>query len=267
MVAVEANHDTGSKTFLGVTLPAKQLAEQDLSEALGIILYHPNVAPFVSRQLIQHLVTSNPSPAYVERVATAFKESGGDMMNVISAILLDSEARAGDSAEPTAGFGHLREPVLYINGLLRGLGASVTATSSLASQSNALGQNVYYPPSVFSYFSPQYRFDTGSGATLTSVNAPEIQLLSGATAILRTSFVNTLIFGSIGGVTVDLTRYESLTSSQMVAALDVALLGGRLSSQATASIVTAVNAQTSAKAKAQTAAYLVATSSQYQVER
>jgi uncharacterized protein (DUF1800 family) len=267
MVAVESNHDTGAKSFLGVTLPANQTAEQDLDGALNAILNHPNVAPFVSRQLIQHLVTSDPSSAYVERVATAFQQSGGDMKTVISAILLDPEARAGDNAAPAPGFGHLSEPVLYINALLRGLGATVAATNSLASQASTLGQNVYYPPTVFNYFSPQYSFNTGSGSGLASVNAPEFQLLSGATAILRAGFVNSLVYGSIGGVTLNWTPYESLSATQMAAAFDQALLGGRLSSQATEAVVNAVNAQTTAKAKAQAAAYLVASSSQYQVER
>ncbi|HUP03059.1 MAG TPA: DUF1800 domain-containing protein [Bryobacteraceae bacterium] len=267
MVAVEANHDTGAKTFLGVTLPAGQTAEQDLSDALHAILSHPNVAPFVSRQLIQHLVTGNPSGAYVQRVATVFKQSNGDMKTVITAILLDPEARAGDDAEPAPGFGHLREPVLYMNGLLRGLGAEVASSNSLPGQANTLGQNVYYPPTVFNYFSPKYSFNTGSGTAITSVNSPEFQLLSGASAILRTSFVNTLVYGGIGGVTLDWTALEALTPAQMVAAADQALLGGRLTAQDTAAILSAVNAQTTAKAKAQAAVYLVASSSQYQVER
>ncbi|MGD0499637.1 MAG: DUF1800 family protein [Bryobacteraceae bacterium] len=288
MVAVESNHDTGGKTFLGSTLPAKQTAEEDLGGALQIILHHPNVAPFVSRQLIQHLVTSSPSAQYVARVAAAFSQSGGDMKTVIRAILLDSEARAGDDADPAPGFGHLREPVLYINALLRGLNASVVSANSLAPQSSNLGQNVFYSPTVFNYFSPQYGFTfqrapTAAPANVLDlaassravveapaenfVNAPEFQLLSGATALLRTGFLNTLVYGSITGVSLDWTRYESMTPAQMVAAFDLALLGGRLSSGATASVVKAVNAQTTARARAQTAAYLVATSSQYQVER
>ena len=166
MVPVQSNHDTSAKVLLdGATLPADQTAQQDLDGALQIILSHRNVAPFVSRQLIQHLVTSAPSPAYVARVASAFRVSGGDMKTVIRAILLDPEARAGDDAIRTArenanrlalrapdaeagrddpGFGHLREPALFINGLLRSLGAVVPPTNGLPSQSNILSQNVYY---------------------------------------------------------------------------------------------------------------------------
>ena len=106
-----------------------QTAEQDLDGALTTIFKHPNVGPFICRQLIQHLVTSNPSPAYVARVAAVFDDNGsgvrGDMKAVIKAMLLDPEARQADDAAPAAGEGHLREPVLFITGLLRAFNASV----------------------------------------------------------------------------------------------------------------------------------------------
>ncbi len=119
MIAVESNHDMTAKTLLGQSIPAGQTAEADLNSALGIIFNHPNIGPFVARQLILRLVSSNPSPGYVQRVATAFNagaftSSGitygtgnrGDMQAVIAAILLDTEARQGDSpitAVPTDG--------------------------------------------------------------------------------------------------------------------------------------------------------------------
>src|SRR5271166_2386598 len=115
MYATEANHDTTAKTiFGGNIIPAGQTAEQDLA-----LMNQPTMAPFVSQQLIQHLVTSNPSPAYIERVANVFTNDGngvrGNMQAVIAAILMDPEARAGDdpNAAPAANFGHLREPVLF----------------------------------------------------------------------------------------------------------------------------------------------------------
>ena len=114
MVAVEGLHDIGAKTILGQTIPAGQSAEADLASALGIIFNHPNVGPFVATQMIEHLVTSNPSPAYVQRVATAFNTgtfnnygSGkrGDMQAMVAAILLDPEARRGDDPATAVGFG------------------------------------------------------------------------------------------------------------------------------------------------------------------
>ncbi|MFI5106292.1 MAG: DUF1800 family protein, partial [Terriglobales bacterium] len=129
MVAVESLHDSGQKTILGQTIPAGGSAEQDLAAAVGIIFNHPNVGPFVAKQMIEHLVTSNPSPAYVQRVATAFNTgtfntygSGkrGDMQAMIAAILLDPEARRGDNpATVVVTDGKLREPVVLIASIAR----------------------------------------------------------------------------------------------------------------------------------------------------
>lgn len=117
MVPVDSNHDTESKQLLvypgvagGGLLSAGQTAEQDLNGALDNVFNHPNVGPFVSRELIQHLVTGNPSPGYIQRVASVFNDNGsgvrGDMKSVITAILIDPEARRGDSpprqSQPTA---------------------------------------------------------------------------------------------------------------------------------------------------------------------
>ena len=113
LVATESRHDTKAKTLLqGVTLPPNQKAAKDLSDALDNIFQHPNVPPFISKQLIQHLVTSNPSPSYVRRVADVFTNNGsgvrGDLKAVVRAILLDPEAAANPA--PEAGKGHLRIP-------------------------------------------------------------------------------------------------------------------------------------------------------------
>ncbi len=104
MIPVDAEHDTSAKTiFNNVTIPAGQTAEMDLESLLDALMSQPTMAPFVSQQLIQHLVTSNPSPAYIERVAKVFQNDGtgvtGDMQAVITAILTDPEARAADDSE------------------------------------------------------------------------------------------------------------------------------------------------------------------------
>jgi len=119
MEAYDPNHDTGSKTLLnGQVLPAGQTAAKDLNDALLNVFNHPNVGPFIAKLLIQHLVMSNPSPAYVQRVGAMFNNNGsgvrGDLKAVVQAILLDAEARAGDppTATPATG-GHLRQPVSY----------------------------------------------------------------------------------------------------------------------------------------------------------
>lgn len=266
MVAVDANHDLESKLLLNnVTLPARTTAagsaELDLQAGLHNIFTHPNVAPFISRQLIQHLVTSSPSGAYVQRVAEAFKTSNGDMKTVIKAILLDSEARNA----PNAGEGHLREPALFVNGLLRSLGATVDPTNnSLSNATSAMGQTIYSPPTVFNYFAPSYEIGG------TTINAPEFQILSPSTAMTRVDFVNQLVYGTVGGVKLDLTALETLaatSTSKLLDQLEAQLLLRPMSTQMRTAITTAVNAQTTTKAKAQAALYLVAGSYYYQVER
>jgi len=121
-------HDMQAKTLLyGVTLPAGRDAPSDLRDALDNIFAHPNVGPFISSRLIQHLVTSNPSPAYVGRVAAVFRSTGGSLKAVVRAILLDPEARL-DPAPQTAAdpvYGHLRAPVLWICAWLRAFGSQV----------------------------------------------------------------------------------------------------------------------------------------------
>jgi len=269
MVAMPSNHDTQPKTLLGLTLAADRSPEEDLDFALWDIFSHPNVGPFVGRQLIQHLVMSNPSPGYVGRVSAAFHDNGsgvrGDLKAVIKAILLDPEARAeDDSGTPNAAGGHLREPALFITSLLRGLHASVTTGNNLAGFASQMGQNLYYAPSVFNYFPPAY------AVAGTELNGPEFQIYSTSTAMVRANFVNTLAFGSLGaGVAVDLSPLVALarTAPDLVDLLGAAFLHGALPGPMRDSILAAMQKATSDKLRAQTALYLVGSSTLYQVQR
>ena len=123
MLPVASRHNTSAKTILGHTLPANQTAQQDLDDAIDVIFNHPNVGPFLATRLIRALVTSNPSPAYIARVAQCFNDNGagvrGDMQAVIRAILLDPEAR---NDTPPATFGRLRTPMQHTIALARALG-------------------------------------------------------------------------------------------------------------------------------------------------
>jgi hypothetical protein len=280
MVPFESNHDTTSKTLLnGLVLPAGQTAEQDLKAALDNIFYHPNVGPFIGKQLIQHLVTSNPSPGYVARVASVFNDDGtgvrGNMASVVAAILLDPEARAGDngpSFESTSG-GHLREPVVEIPAILRGLGALVNDTNNLTGLAASLGQTIFTPPSVFSYFAPSYTIppEFTPGTTLLG---PEFQLQSPSNAVARYNAVNTMIFGSLGaGAVIDLTPFASVASNpqSLVDAVNGAFYYGMMPGPVQTEILSAVNAITGTSAavmkqRAQAALYLALTSSYYNVE-
>jgi len=280
MVVNETQHDTGSKTLLnGVTLPAGQGTAKDLADAIDNIVNDPNVGPFISKQLIQHLVTSNPSPAYVARIAAVFNGSGGsrgDLRAVVKAILLDPEAR-GD-AKTDANYGRLRHPAQFILSVLRAFNARSadgTADSDgyLNPQSVNMGMDVFRPPSVFSYFSP-----SGVVAGTNGVRGPEFALFTTSTALRRINFVNTMAFSRIAvstnapnGTSLDLSSMQALAGNpaQLVDALNAQLLHGTMSGEMRQSIIDAVSAvaSTNPLKRARTAVYLVATSSQYQVER
>lgn len=171
-----AAHDRGAKVVLGRAFPAGVEARQELDTIVSLLMSHQNIAPFVSLRLIQHLVTSDPSPAYIARVATVFRNNGqgvaGDMKAVVKAILLDPEARRGDQpGADTPQFGKMREPLLWYTGLLRGLGCKRELTWS---DGNLLlsSQDPFDPRSVFSFYMPT---DRAPGSNLL---APEQRLLN-----------------------------------------------------------------------------------------
>jgi uncharacterized protein (DUF1800 family) len=266
MFAVEAEHDTTSKSIIGgATVPAGQTAGQDLDSVLDALMAQKTMAPFVSRQLIQHLVTSHPSPAYIQRVSGVFLDNGsgvrGDMKAVITAILTDPEARAGDdsSAAPNPNFGHLREPVLFLANILRGLNATLGASSAIYNNAANLGQELFYPPTVFSYFSPLYTLENGDPA-------PEFQIYSAQTATNRADVVNTILYGALDKSTaINLTPFEQSDVSSMVNYISYVFLHHAMSSDLQQAAIGAAAAATGTKAQAQAALYAVLTSSEYQI--
>jgi uncharacterized protein (DUF1800 family) len=273
MVPVEALHDTGTKTILGQTIPAGQSAEQDLAAALGIIFHHPNVGPFVARQMIEHLVTSNPSPAYVQRVATAFDTgrfssygSGkrGDMQALVAAILLDAEARQGDNPTTVSlTDGKLREPVVMIASITRAFHVKTDA-AGLPQSGDSMSQNIFYPATVFNFFPPV------SPIAGTTLNGPEFAIFDTNTSLERVNFINDAVYGALGQNTqLDFSSVISAgTPDQMVAWLDTLFLHGTTPDQMKQIILTAVSAvdpnDTTSQAKA--AADLYLSSSIYQVQ-
>lgn len=276
MVAFDSHHEPGTKLLLnGLTLPAGQTSAQDLQMALDDIFNHPNVGPFIGKQLIQHLVTSNPSPAYIARVSAVFADNGsgvrGDMGAVVQAILTDPEAR-GDSPA-AADFGRLREPALFITAMLRSLGGQSDGVLPRNAIS-AMGQPMFTPQTVFNFYPPSFVLPG------TETLAPEFGIENAATALARANFVNTVIMqggakpdptvtGSTG-TTIDLTALAAITyPSGLISQLNQTLMHGSLSSAASAVILAAVNAQsaTDPLAAARTASYLMLSSAQYQVER
>ena len=276
MLAFTANHDLGSKQLLGAMAPAGLTPEADLANAIHNIFMHPNVAPFISQQLIQKLVTGNPTPAYVGRIAAVFNNNGagvrGEMKAVVRAILNDPEAR-GDLKIDLA-YGKLREPALYLLNLLRAFGGQ-TDGDFLQGVGVSLLQPVFYSPTVFNYYSPDYIVPT------TDALGPEFGIQNTSTALNRVNTANTLFFSTIippspkvigaTGTSLNLGSLQALAAdpAQMLASLDTLLLHGTMSSAMKSAITAAVNVipVSDPLSRARTAAYLVGTSSQYQVQR
>jgi uncharacterized protein (DUF1800 family) len=275
MVPFAAEHDMGSKQLVnGYSAPAGLSPQQDLSNALDNIFNHPNVGPFVGKLLIQHLVKSNPSPAYIQRVAAAFANNGsgvrGDMQAVITAILLDPEARAndnGDSDQPTDG--HLQEPALFIAGMFRAFGGTMSNQNYFGWDLVNLSQDIYNPPSVFNYYTPTF---VPPGSTLLG---PEFQIDTPDAALYRANMVANLFFSwsnpvlNYGpGTNLDVTPYLTLASNPatLVAALDLTLTHGTMPSGMKQAIVTAVTNDTNGNlSRVETGAWLILTSSYYNV--
>ncbi len=253
-----------------------------LNTAIDNLFNHPNTGPYVCTQLIHQMVTSNPAPAYVGRCSAAFANNGsgvrGDMKAVITAILLDPEARGDVKTDPN--YGHLREPVLLMTHLLRAFNAvtdGVLVTSTGGSFSTPLGQNVFNPPTVFSYFPADF------GLPGTSLVGPEFGILDTSTTYARANFMNTLFLGNNGngipisnpnrpaGTQINYATYQAMAGNpqQLVDALNARLMHGTMSPAMNANIVAAVTAITSADpaGRTRTAIYLIASSAQYQVER
>jgi uncharacterized protein (DUF1800 family) len=283
----EDYHDRGPKTLLnGVQLPGGQPADQELNAAIDNIADHPNVAPFISKQLIQHLVTSNPSPAYVQRIANVFvanRTSATQLFEVVRAILLDPDAR-GDSQAPSVAptYGKLREPVQFITNVLRAFNAqSDGVLDSLNVGGSPIGsadmnQDVFNAPSVFSFYPPTARVPGES------VLGPQFVLFSSLTSLRRDNFINRVIFSTIpaappnrpSGTSIDLSAWVPLANdpNSLIETLNQMLLHGTMSDDMRQSVMTAVTTisasnDSNRRMRVQTAIYLILTSSQYQVQR
>ncbi len=268
MVAVDSLHDQGEKRILGgVVLPAGQSAAADLSAALGTIAAHPNVGPFISFRLIQHLVTSNPSAAYVQRVSAVFDDNGqgvrGDLKAVVKAILLDDEARRGDDPQYVSNTeGRLKDPVLFATGLMRSLGP-VIASSGLRSYVFNMGLDIYAAPSVFNYYAPDYRIQG------TDTLGPEFEIFTSPYIVGRDNFVNALVYNWATTMSVDISSWTALAANttQLLDAIDTQLFHGSMRDETRTIIANTLAALpgSSNLIRAQAALYLAATSAEYSI--
>jgi len=268
MENVVAYHDSGDKLFLGQYFPPGGSARDELERALDLLFAHPNMAPFVSRQLIQQLVTSNPSPAYVADIAAVFASTGGDLRSVVQAILLHPEASLTTSAS-----GKLAEPVLFVVSMLRAVNASVTDHPFMSDKAEEMGQKVFYPPSVFSYFSPNYRVrGTAAAPGGQPLVGPEFQIHTSVTSLVRANFVASLLAGNFGtDVTFDRTPFTSRArdAAALVDFCNLTFMGGRMSTAERGEIMGAVRVSPVEYVgeRSRTAMYLTLVISNSQVDR
>lgn len=233
MTIIEDDHSTAQKNFLDFTIPANTTAANSIDMALDHIMMHPNVGPFIGKQLIQRLVTSNPSPAYIERVANAF-DSGvyllpngqsvgegrlGDLKSTVAAILFDQEARSAKSAAAD-NFGKVREPIVIFSHWARAFNAMQIAPEVILKlwETNgfeALSQHPYRPKSVFNFFRPGY-VPPGTVSANAGLMVPEMQIVSAASI---PGYINFML-DFISGVKFD-EEFEELAAEFMDANINL----------------------------------------------
>ncbi len=276
---------TGKTVLGGLVIPPNQSCAQDVGDELDIIAAHPNVAPFISRQLIQRFVTSNPSPAYIERVATVFDNSYGNLGDVIKAILMDSEARHPPPLSNSDDYGKLREPVLRLTAMWRAFDAQppaadaygeikMTAGSSLV---GSFGQGPLQSPTVFNFYQPDYQ-QPGPLADADRYS-PELQIVSEATVYSSgNAYYNFSARAYLGmsnpPVDRPLINLSVLTANAnnpaaMVETVNQRMLYGSMSPAMRATMVSMVSnlAGASAAEKAWSAIYLTLLSPEYATQR
>jgi len=287
MVAVASYHDSAQRVLLsGVSVAAGTAAPVALEKVLDSLMAHPNIGPFIGKQLIQHLVSSNPSPAYVARVAAAFNSGKyqafgagqkGDLAATVAAVLLDAEAR-GDTTTRSAG--KLREPAQMFAGVLRALNGKTDGDSLAWWWGESLRQHMFRPPSVFNFYPPNYPVPA------TPLVGPTFGIHSANAALERLNYLTFLVdwdgsapvagVPNAVGTKVNLSAFaaDAADATKLVDRLSMLALGQALPSGPRAKVIAAVswwtvnNDPANWKAnRVKTAAYLVFASPNYQVLR
>ena len=236
MTATASRHETGAKTFLDATIPAGTDAPTSLTRALDIIFAHPNVAPFIGRQLIQRLVCSNPSPAYIGRISAVFNNDGkgvkGNLAAVVSAILLDDEAR-GAAGLTNPNFGKLREPILRFTAWARAFKATsptnVWGIGNTSDLGTRLGQSPGRSATVFNFFRPGY-VPPNSPIGSAGMVAPEFQITNESSVVGYINFLQVAISKGVGDVKADYSALLPLadTSQALIDELNLLMVANQL---------------------------------------
>ena len=287
MMLFPAFHDDTVKTIVtGKVLPASQGGAKDLKDTLDTLFNHPNTAPFISRQLIQRLVTSNPSPGYIYRVASVFANNGsgvrGDLGAVVRAILTDYEARSSALLNNPS-HGKVKEPLLRATALLRAFngaadggryttsnGSSLTNPENIGTSS--LAQAAGRAPTVFNFYEPDYILPGALAAA--GLYAPEFQILSDTTALANPNFLYNIIYSTRSATNVGLTFTDILplakSPQQLVDYMNLVLSGGTMPKSMTDLIVAAITrmpASTSDLDKVRSALYLTVSSPEGSIQK
>ena len=278
MVMFDDFHEPGEKHLLnGVVVPDGQTGTADVRSAIDNLFNHPNVGPFLGRQLIQRLVTSNPSSGYIDRVAQAFNDNGtgvrGDMKAVIRAILLDAEAKTPST---TATAGKLREPLVRNVALLRQL--NPTSADGLFFNGGYFTetltqQHVLSATSVFNFFLPDH-IPTGPLADA-GLFAPEMQITNSTTIVGVTNLIDIAVNGEVATdvsspfsrLELDLTEFEGLASNpdDLIERLDVLFTFGEMEDATKVVIRNIISGLDDMELRAKTAIYITLISPDYAV--
>ncbi|WP_375289403.1 DUF1800 family protein [Qipengyuania sp.] len=279
-------HSAEAKFFLGATIPAGTGPAESLRVALDTLFNHKNVGPFVARQLIQRLVTSNPAPGYVRRVASVFDNNGkgvrGDLAAVFRAIWLDDEALAGANASSNS-FGKLREPILRLAQAARTFGGSSASGKwtirNTSDPSSRLSQSPLRSPSVFNFFRPGY-VPANSNVAANAMVAPELQLVDESSAPAYVNFMQRVLEGTewaTRDLSLSFTDELALAhdSTALLDRLDLLLTAKQLSETSRSIILGALNAKSIAQTgdektklrQVRTAVLLVMAAPEYLVQR
>ena len=212
-------------------------------------------------------MTSNPSPEYVARIAAVFGDNGsgirGDLKAVVTAILLDPEARRGDDpAQAQPNDGHLKEPVLFITNLLRAKNG-ISDGAGLADRASDMKQPPFFSPTVFNFYHPDHVIQDST------LIGPEFEIFNTSTTISRINFVNTLVYGQVSNTTtVDLSGYVPLAASpdQLITAIAAVMLHGQVSDNMRNTLVSTLSGISDNVRRTKAAFYLIGGSSQFQVQ-
>jgi uncharacterized protein (DUF1800 family) len=280
-------YDATAKSFLGTTVAAGATQDVSVQAVVDAAFNNASTAPYVSKFLIQQLVSSNPSTAYVGRISAVFANDGsgvrGNLKAVVRALLTDAEARGDSKTGPSDG--KVKEPVLLSVSIGRLIG-DVTDGYAFTARDAAMGQSPFRAPSVFNFYPPDYPLPLGGGLL-----SPPSKLMTAATIIARNNLAydwtisgdvanrsEYAVQSTIGGATgtqPDWSAWQAFGTDEngMLDSINLLMLNNTMSAAQRASLLTAVNAitnsdpTTQARMRAQTALYIVAASPQFQVDR